>query len=247
MSVRQGMLALLAEEPMHCYHLRQRFEERTGGTWPLNIGQAYTTVQRLVRDGLAEPLPADDDGPHTTAAADAPTTRTGARAAQHVERFRLTAAGHAEVASWWSTPVVRGTPTRDELAIKIALAVTSPGVDVREIIQTQRTESLRALRDYTRLAAEHGPDLTWALVLDNLVFTTEAEVRWLDHVEARIARATASDATSGGTTTTAPSGLAAPTAPGATAPPATQAPTAGATSEPTSAPSTTATTSGNRR
>lgn len=246
MSVRQGMLALLAEEPMHCYHLRQRFEERTGGTWPLNIGQAYTTVQRLVRDGLVEPLPADDDGPHAAAeddaAADAPTTRTGARAAQHVERFRLTAAGHAEVASWWSTPVERGTPTRDELAIKIALAVTAPGVDVREIIQTQRTESLRALRDYTRLAAEHGPDLTWALVLDNLVFTTEAEVRWLDHVEARIARAAAA-----GTTTPASPGPAAVAAPGATAPPAAQAPPAGATSEPTSAASTTATTSGARR
>ena len=174
MSVRLGILALLAEEPMHCYHVRQRFEERTGGTWPLNIGQAYTTVQRLVRDGLVEPDGTQDES-------------------SDVERFRLTAAGRDEVASWWTTPVVRGTPSRDELAIKIALAVTAPGVDVRSVVQTQRTESMRALRDYTRLAAEQGTELTWALVLDNLVFTTEAEIRWLDHVEARIARAGASN------------------------------------------------------
>src|SRR5690554_873215 len=211
MSVRQGMLALLAEEPMHCYHLRQRFEERTGGTWPLNIGQAYTTVQRLVRDGLVELVPdgatlpgedappADDGAsPHrdeiSSADDGAPEAARGrlatrSRSPQHVERYRLTAAGRDEVAAWWATPVVRGTPARDELAIKIALAVTAPGVDVRAVVQAQRTETMRALRDYTRLAAEPGPDLTWALVLDNLVFATEAEVRWLDHVEARIARA----------------------------------------------------------
>src|SRR5690554_4154297 len=225
MSVRQGILALLAEEPMHCYHLRQRFEERTGGTWPLNIGQAYTTVQRLVRDGLVELVPDDatfpgddvppsDDGasppegvappprdhaspsgdlasPADDGAREAARGRlaTRSRSPQHVERYRLTAAGRDEVAAWWATPVVRGTPARDELAIKIALAVTAPGVDVRAVVQAQRTETMRALRDYTRLAAEQGPDLTWALVLDNLVFATEAEVRWLDHVEARIARA----------------------------------------------------------
>ncbi len=187
------MLALLAEEPMHCYHLRQRFEARTGGTWPLNIGQAYTTVQRLVRDGLVEPLPADGDtGTANDSKADDDGALSGQGAPQHVERYRLTDSGRAAVDSWWTTPVVRGTPSRDELAIKIALAVTAPGVDVRAIIQSQRTETMRALRDYTKLAADQGADLTWALVLDNLVFTTEAEVRWLDHVEARIARAASS-------------------------------------------------------
>src|SRR5690606_14590679 len=98
MSVRQGMLALLAEEPMHCYHLRQRFEERTGGTWPLNIGQAYTTVQRLVRDGLVElvpdgaTLPGDDAPPADDGAPEAARGRlaTRSRSPQHVERYRLT-------------------------------------------------------------------------------------------------------------------------------------------------------------
>ena len=178
MSIRQGILALLTERPMHGYQLRQEFEARTGGTWPLNIGQAYTTLQRLQRDGLVEPVPDDD--------ADAP------------ERFRLTAAGAAEASAWWTRPVERTAPARDELAIKLALAVTVPGVDVGAVVQRQRTETLRALRDYTRLkrdAAPDGPELAWSLVLDSLIFAAEAEVRWLDHVESAVARAAVARAT----------------------------------------------------
>ena len=168
MSVRQGLLALLAEQPMHGYQLRQQFEARTGGTWPLNIGQVYTTVQRLVRDGLVESAPGEGEP----------------------ERFRLTDAGRAEVAHWWATPVDRGEPARDELVIKLALAVTAPGVDVRDVVQRQRTASMRAMHEYTRLKQDAAADdLAWSLVLDNLVFAVEAEVRWLDHVETRVARA----------------------------------------------------------
>ena len=54
MSVRFGLLALLDEAPSHGYHLKTAFERRTGGSWPLNIGQVYTTIQRLERDGLVE-------------------------------------------------------------------------------------------------------------------------------------------------------------------------------------------------
>ena len=186
MSVRNGLLALLAEQPMHGYHLRQEFERRTGGTWPLNIGQVYTTLHRLVRDGLAEPVPQGGTGVDGAGA--------------DVELFRLTDAGRTEARAWWATPVGREAPARDELAIKLALAVTAAGVDVGAVLQAQRTETMRALRDYTRLkvtggpSAEHGganpdADLAWSLVLDSLVFAAEAEVRWLDHVEARVTRA----------------------------------------------------------
>jgi len=174
-SVKQGFLALLSERPMHGYQLRQEFEARTGGTWPLNIGQAYTTLQRLQRDGLVEPVPDDGDAP---------------------ERFRLTDAGRDEADAWWLRPVERKAPARDELAIKLALTVTvrpeGHDVDVAAVIQQQRTESLRALRDYTLLKrdATADPDgLAWSLVLDSLVFAAEAEVRWLDHVESTVARA----------------------------------------------------------
>jgi hypothetical protein len=94
--------------------------------------------------------------------------------------------------------VPRTQPPRDELAIKLAIAVTLPGVDVATIIQRQRGATMTALQDYTRLkrtgraAAPAEPeDLAWSLVLDSLVFDAEAEIRWLDHCEARLRRAAA--------------------------------------------------------
>ncbi|MGL5830136.1 MAG: PadR family transcriptional regulator, partial [Angustibacter sp.] len=98
--------------------------------------------------------------------------------------------GQAEVARWWLAPVGRSDQPRDELTIKLALAVTITGVDVRAIVQTQRTQSLRNLQDLTRLKqrATEAEDLAWLLVLDHLVFSAEAEIRWLDHVESRLVR-----------------------------------------------------------
>jgi DNA-binding PadR family transcriptional regulator len=180
MSVKHSLLALLEQEPMYGYQLRAEFEERTGGTWPLNVGQVYTTLTRLERDGLVEGAGADDEG--------------------HVI-YRVTPAGRDEVSAWFTTPVPRTQPPRDELAIKLALAVTVPGVDVGAMIQRQRTATIAALQDYTRLkrsgtaASPSAPeDLAWSLVLESLVFAAEAEVRWLDHCEARLRRAAASTA-----------------------------------------------------
>ncbi len=174
MSVRQGLLALLEQGPMYGYQLRAEFETRTGATWPLNVGQVYTTLARLERDGLVEPAGEDGEG-HAV--------------------YRITEAGRAEVLAWFSTPVSRTSPPRDELAIKLAMAVTVPGVDVRAVVQQQRTATIRALQDYTRLKAGARTDLphelAWLLVLDSLVFAAEAEIRWLDHCEARLARASA--------------------------------------------------------
>jgi DNA-binding PadR family transcriptional regulator len=168
MSIRHGLLCLLAEEPMYGYQLRARFEERTGGTWPLNVGQVYTTLSRLERDGLVEPAGEDGEG--------------------HAN-YALTAKGREEVAEWFTQPVERTSPPRDELAIKLAMAVTAPGVDVQKVVQTQRTATLRALQEYTRLKRRDTGDLAWSLVLDSFVFSAEAEIRWLDHCEARLARA----------------------------------------------------------
>ncbi|MBU2693651.1 PadR family transcriptional regulator [Pimelobacter sp. 30-1] len=174
MSVKHALLALLEQEPMYGYQLRVEFEQRTGTTWPLNVGQVYTTLSRLERDGLALGAGEDAEG--------------------HVI-YRITEAGRDEVASWFTTPVARTQPPRDELAIKLALAVTVPGVDVATVIQQQRSATMTALQDYTRLkrqATGTAPaELAWSLVLDSLVFGAEAEVRWLDHCEARLRRAAA--------------------------------------------------------
>ena len=180
MSVKQAMLALLEQGPMYGYQLRAEFEQRTGSTWPLNVGQVYTTLSRLERDGLVEQVDGADSAP------------TGERDSQVV--YRLTDSGRAEVSEWFTTPVPRTQPPRDELAIKLALAVTVPGVDVATVIQRQRSATISALQDYTRLkrqatASTDPADLAWGLVLDSLVFGAEAEVRWLDHCEARLRRA----------------------------------------------------------
>lgn len=196
MSVKLGLLALLAEGPSYGNLLKTNFESRTGNTWPLNVGQVYQTLTRLVRDGLVQQWEADGDS--------------------GTVGYRLTDAGRAEVETWWLTPVDRQESPRDELLIKLALAVTTPGVDVPTVVQTQRTATVRHLRDLTRLkvqsletAAAHDQeghrsdrqaDVAWRLVLENLIFAAEGEVRWLDHVEATLARAARDD---GGSTTPA--------------------------------------------
>jgi DNA-binding PadR family transcriptional regulator len=169
MSVKHGLLALLERGPMHGYQLRVAFEESTGGTWPLNIGQVYTTLSRLERDGLVRPLPGNDAGQRP---------------------YEITDAGRADLAAWFATPVRRADRPRDELAIKLALALTTPGVDVPAVVQAQRSATMRTLQEYTRLKAraELPADLPWLLVLDAMLFQAEAEVRWLDHCEASLHR-----------------------------------------------------------
>ncbi|MDX6314687.1 MAG: hypothetical protein QOF84_2383 [Streptomyces sp.] len=174
MSIRHGLLALLDRGPRYGYQLRTEFESRTGATWPLNVGQVYTTLARLERDSLVVPAGEDDSG-HAL--------------------YAITDAGRTELREWFARPVDRKSPPRDELAIKLAMAVGSPEVDIRAVIQAQRLHTIRAMQDYTRLKAqaiETGPttrdEVAWLLVLEQLIFSAEAEARWLDHCEARLVR-----------------------------------------------------------
>ncbi|MFE4826024.1 PadR family transcriptional regulator [Streptomyces sp. NPDC056672] len=174
MSIRHGLLALLERGPRYGSQLRTEFESRTGATWPLNVGQVYTTLSRLERDGMV--------------------TQDGEDRAGHA-LYVITDAGRAELKAWFRTPVDRTSPPRDELAIKLAMAVGVPGVDIREVIQSQRRHTIQAMQDYTRLKAQaleavpaDRHEVAWLLVLEQLIFLTEAEARWLDHCEARLIR-----------------------------------------------------------
>jgi DNA-binding PadR family transcriptional regulator len=169
MSVKYGLLTLLDRGPMHGYQLRAEFEASTGTTWPLNIGQVYSTLARLERDGLVIPVEGGDESQR---------------------RYAITDAGHAEVAAWFHTPVA-GEPARNELAIKLAFAAGTPGLDVAEVVQIQRRATIKVLQDYTRARERADADLAWQLVADSLIFAAEAEVRWLDHCETKVARAAA--------------------------------------------------------
>ena len=166
MSFRFGILALLSDAPRHGYELKTEFEQRTGGSWAVNIGQVYTTLKRLERDGLVAQAGAD-----------------GGR-----QDYRITPAGRDQLAAWFVSPVVPDPPARDELTIKVLLAVASRDVDVTHLLQRQRTASVELLQEYTRRKARADPetDVPFLLMLDALIFRTEAEIRWLDAADARI-------------------------------------------------------------
>ncbi|MFC4534839.1 PadR family transcriptional regulator [Sphaerisporangium dianthi] len=163
MSIRHGLLALLSRGPRHGYQLRVEFEASTGATWPLNIGQVYTTLSRMERDGLVTPGEPDEQGRvvHT-----------------------ITTAGRAEMARWFATPVVQSDRPRDELVIKLAMAVAAKEVDIAEVIRAQRTATMHALQQLTRAKRATAQTAAQRLVLDSMIFHAEAEQRWLDHCEA---------------------------------------------------------------
>ncbi|MFT4263012.1 MAG: PadR family transcriptional regulator [Nocardioides sp.] len=176
MSVRNGLLALLSEQPMYGAQLRTEFESRTGDTWPLNIGQVYSTLQRLERDGLV---------------VQGGAAGTGAPTDPKAIPYSLTDAGRDEVVQWWDTALPTTPDPRDELTIKLALAVTVPGVDVADLVQRQRAAAMAHLQELTRAkrtgSGRESLSLAAELVLERRIFDAEALVRWLDHIEGRLA------------------------------------------------------------
>jgi DNA-binding PadR family transcriptional regulator len=167
MSVRHALLALLSEGPKYGMQLRHEFEARTGEVWPLNVGQVYTTLQRLERDGLVESDGGDTEGPQ--------------------KRFRITAVGADELGAWLRTPPDMTPPPRRELVIKVLVAMTVPGVDVQDLLQVHRRRLVEMMQRYTRLKAQAPEeDVGLALVVDAELFRLEAVVRWLDAAEARL-------------------------------------------------------------
>ena len=172
MSVKHALLALLSHGESNTYQLRKDFDASTGQTWSLNIGQVYSTLQRLERDGLVA----------------RGEKQKSADGSSETEPYSLTAAGQAELERWWQCPVDREKPGRSELVMKLALAASVPGVDVAKVVQTQRRNTMSALRDFTRLKSSAAPtELSWRLVIENHIFMAEAELRWLDHIESLVA------------------------------------------------------------
>ena len=176
MSVRHALLALLSEGPKYGLQLREEFEARTGEVWPLNVGQVYTTLQRLERDGLVE---SDDAGPDGR-------ERTPQKA------FRITARGQTELAGWLRTPPDLSAPPRDELVMKVLVAMRVPGTDVHDVIQVHRRYLVELMQQWTRIKeAEAESDLGLALVVDAELFRLDSVIRWLGAADGRIKRAAA--------------------------------------------------------
>jgi DNA-binding PadR family transcriptional regulator len=165
-SVPFALLALLSEGPKYGLRLQNEFESRTGEVWPLNVGQVYTTLQRLERDGL---VAADGNGERSR------------------KRYTITSAGSEELADWLRTPPELVPPPRDELVIKVLVALQIPGIDVAEILQVHRRHVVEVMQRYTHIKAEAAEDdVPLALVADAELFRLEAMVRWLDAADARL-------------------------------------------------------------
>jgi DNA-binding PadR family transcriptional regulator len=173
MSIRQGLMAVLARCPMNAYQMRQEFEARTANAWPVNMGQVSLTLSSLVKAGLIVEL---DE-----------TNERGAT------RYALTDSGRASLAEWWRSPADRTRPPREETAVKIALALSDPSFDAEVVLQAERSAILSAMAQLTRLRSDARDldSLAWQVTLDRLLFAAEAASRWLDHTRARLRRAAA--------------------------------------------------------
>ena len=175
MSVRHALLALLSEGPKYGLRLREEFEARTGEVWPLNVGQVYMTLQRLERDGLVRSDGTGEDGPQ--------------------KGYRITPEGERELARWLRTPPDLSSPPRDELVMKVLVAIHVPSADVHIVIQAHRRYLVELMQQWTRIREEDsGGDLHMSLAIDAELFRLDSVVRWLDAAEARVNRA-ATDAT----------------------------------------------------
>ncbi|MEO1087169.1 MAG: PadR family transcriptional regulator [Acidobacteriota bacterium] len=169
MIIRNSLLAMLAGQPAHGYALKSNFETSTAGVWPLNAGQVYTTLSRLERDGLVASVDGDD-----------PERRA----------WQITSAGRDALADWYETPV-DDRATRDELVIKVLVALAAGERDMLRVLQIQRSATMQRLQEYTRHKMEIQPDaeLPGVLMLDALIGRAESEIRWLDLCEQRLGAA----------------------------------------------------------
>jgi len=186
--VRLGLLALLDQADMYGYQLKAEYETRTGGVWPLNIGQVYSTLDRLERDRLVATV----DHP-AEAAGEPPSGR-------EQKYYAITKAGRNALAEWFEETAGDDPPPRDELLAKVLLALAGGRDQALAVVTRQRTALTgalvarrRGLRDQLRAAAQAGGstadnDIAGELVTDALITRAEADLRWLDLCEARLVR-----------------------------------------------------------
>jgi len=162
MSLKYGVLGLLADQPLHGYDLKSRFEQLLGGTWDVNIGQIYTTLQRLERDGLVEGDEARGDRGRRT--------------------YRLTEGGAKALNDWLEQPEVEPSQLREEIYVKLLLLGRRANGRLAAVLAKQRRVYLQRLKDLAnveRRARQQGRD-DLALLVKSAILHTEADLKWTD-------------------------------------------------------------------
>jgi DNA-binding PadR family transcriptional regulator len=172
MSVRYTLLGLLAQRPRHGYELHAAFEAVMGGeeNWDVKPAQIYSTLARLQESGqIVEELDGAD----------------GEGADRRV--YAITEKGQIDLAAWFNTPVTR-EHQRDEVFAKLMLAIATEVAKPRQVLQIQRARLYQDLHALTAQRSKVDPktDLAYILLLDSAVMHIEADLRWLDMVDARL-------------------------------------------------------------
>jgi len=162
--IKEALLSLLAKGPSYGYQLKIEFEEATGNAWPLNVGQVYTTLSRMERDGLVTSIGEDEEGRPS---------------------YEITHKGNEELLGWLTDSVERTISTRDELSMKILMATATDVVNPEKTIAAQRRSSMQSLQDATerRRKSNSQADI---LHIERLIANLKAELTWLDIAEERI-------------------------------------------------------------
>ena len=171
MSVRHAILGLLAQRPRHGYELRAAFEAIIGGEdiWDVKPAQIYTTLGRLAESGYISQEGVEQDG--------GPEKRI----------YSLTTTGQHELSAWFEHGVVN-QPQKDEFFVKLILSLGFDRSTPYHVIQSQRKKLYQDLHDLTVLRTAGNPqtELAQIFLLDKVIMHLEADLRWLDMVEARL-------------------------------------------------------------
>jgi len=168
-SVPDGLLVLLRDEPKHGYQLASDLVARTAGRWAVNTGQVYTTLERLGRDGFVtddEPDPAD----------------------ARRRRVRLTDAGWERARAWLAHAPSDASP-RDDLVLRVLLAAAASPAEGLGVVDALRAELLDRLRALRREQRQGDDGLLAQLAADAAAVRLESDIRWLDLSEERLRRA----------------------------------------------------------
>ncbi|MFE6283423.1 PadR family transcriptional regulator [Streptomyces sp. NPDC057877] len=172
MSTRHLLLGLLATGPSHGYDLKRRHDERFPQARPLAYGQVYTTLQRLVRDQLAEVDGTDSDGgPERTL-------------------YRATEAGSRELTRWAGEIAPPVPFVTNEIFAKVVVSILSGG-DAEGYLRAQRAAHMERMRELTAVKTARGADLATVLSADYALNHLDADLRWMTTTAARLITLTA--------------------------------------------------------
>jgi DNA-binding PadR family transcriptional regulator len=172
LTVKHALLGLLAERPRHGYELHSAFEAIAGGggNWDLKPAQVYTTLERLREAGLVEC--ASDLG-------------EGSEPSRRI--YNISPSGREALEEWFASGSAP-EHQRDPFYIKLMVSLVSGCGDPYRIIMTQRTYIFQRLHAVTRQRNQLNSqsELAQVLLLDKSIMYLEADLRWLDFVEARL-------------------------------------------------------------